>query len=328
MLLQNVVSWTLAQIAAPAEVTKQAARALDCCLAELESTASSSPVASFSGLNADGFPIEFAFSSRDEALRFTAEVATADLPAEAHLARAVALVQALSAQTLPAELVAQLCHLQSQGALRWGASISGRHARDKSTYKLYAEVPCSQAPLPLPLYAPLQAARLQQPPRLVMVGYEAESQRQELYFRSEGLVPGELTRIVHEVGLATRQRELEQAVEAAWDGSAEAAMARCWGLSLAGPRQGPCQALSLFKEANQVLGGDANTRSRLLALVEKLGVGRLDAYARLSASLAARAGSGAHGMLALTVAHGHSLEVRIGLSPAAAFRSTTRLLPT
>jgi hypothetical protein len=316
-LLRRAVDWALERIATPTSVVGRASAALNRCTEVLEATMWPGAVTHFSGLNGDGFPIEFAFSSRDDYVRFTAEAAAPEVPAEERVAYAEALLEALGAGPPPTALREQIVELQDRGPLVWGAAVSGRHAPSGDRFKLYAEVP--SPPRFERLDGELRAARLQRLPRLVMVGWESGSDRLERYFRSDGLAPGELTGILGVVRLGDRARELERAVAEAWQGSAEGALASTWGLSLAGTRDGTCDALSLFKEANRVLGGDARVRGDLLALVEKLGAGMLGAYERVSAPLGDRPGAGAHGMLAFTVARGRPLELRIGLNPGAAF---------
>jgi hypothetical protein len=317
--LREPLAWALGRVPAPAEVGARAAAALDRCAAALEATRWPGAVACFSGLNADGFPIELAFSSRDDTVRVTSEAAAPEVAAQGRFAHAHALLGALGAGPMPEALREAIEDTQRRGLLAWGAAVGGRHGPTGDRFKLYAEVP-SPARLG-PVDRELRGARLLRTPRLVMVGSEAGSDRLERYYRSDGLASGELPRILAAVGLGDRAPELGRAVEEAWGGTADAALAGTWGLSLAGPRDGTVEALSLFKEANRVLGGDARARARLLALVETLGAGSLGAYASLSAPLASRPGSGAHGMLAFTVARERPLELRIGLSPAAAWRA-------
>jgi hypothetical protein len=158
-------------------------------------------------------------------------------------------------------------------------------------------------------------------PRLVMIGCDAGAGTIEHYLRSDGLVPGELAKIVETCGLGDHVPELERAVSLAWQGSAGRALEGVWGLSFAGPCDGEVAAISLFKEANRLLGGDAMARDRLLGLVAELDAGELEAYARVSEPLSAGSSRGAHGMLAFTVARGQPLELRVGLNPLAAWRA-------
>jgi hypothetical protein len=313
-----VVNWALGRIAAQPEVARRAASALDRCVESLEATEWPGALSCFSGLNGDGFPFEFAFSSRDEQVRFTAEAAPPEVHSEQRLSLAGMLLEALGAEPLPAEVRQEIARLQGEGQLVWGSAVGARHGPSGDHFKLYAEVPSRVSNMPDPVF---RAARLQRSPIMVMVGWETRSNRLERYFRSDGLVPGELQRIVAAAGFEERTRELVNAVEAAWQGSADGALAGKWGLSLAGPVDGSCEALSLFKEANRMQGGDARTRSSLLNLVKQLGVGRLEAYERISAPFYGREGSGAHGMLAMTICRGRPLELRIGISPAAAFHA-------
>ncbi|MEO7690192.1 MAG: hypothetical protein ABIS51_12990 [Sphingomonas sp.] len=92
-----------------------------------------------STLTDDGFPVEFAWSSRDAAIRWTAEVGAPELPEEARLAAANALIEALGGSATG------LAHAASPTPLRFGAWLGGRHTEDGSRYKLYIERPVIDA---------------------------------------------------------------------------------------------------------------------------------------------------------------------------------------
>lgn len=89
-----------------------------------------------SRLTPDRSPVELAWTSRDPAVRWTAEVAAPEVASSARLALAAARA------SLPDATVAALAGLQRGGPLRYGAWLGGRHDEDGTDrFKVYAEVP-------------------------------------------------------------------------------------------------------------------------------------------------------------------------------------------
>jgi hypothetical protein len=317
-LLRQAVDWTMRRMGPPRAVAVRARASLDRAIAAIETTVWPGAVDYFSGLNADGFPVEFAFSSRDTAVRFTAEAAAPEVRAVERVDRAAALLDHAGV-TIPGRFIDIVSGLQAASSLAWGAAIGGRHDVSGDRMKVYVEVPQSRGAEYLD--PEIRGARMQQAPVQVMLGWESGAGRLERYFRTASLDPSELSRVLDAAGLGDRAGELLHAVAESWQGSASAALRERWGLSLAGPLGGPADVVSLFKEANLLFGGDARTRTRLLETVQTLHAGGFDDYSRVSEPLADSAGHGAHGILAFTVARGRPLELRIGLSPRAVIRA-------
>jgi hypothetical protein len=309
--LRDAVGWALARIAPPADVDARARAAIARCLDVLETSAWPEAIACFSGLNADGCPIELAFSSRDHAVRFTIEAAPPEVAEAERLARAERLLVDLGGGGIPDDLRAELVALQAAGPLAWGAAIAGRHAPAGDRFKLYVEVPALSR----------EVTGLRRAPRLVMIGWEHGSDVVERYHRCGPLTRDELHAALDDRGLGDRSRELAHAMSVAWSGSVDATLDTIWGLSLAGRRGGEVEVVSLFKEANRLFGGDARTRAGVLGLVDTLAAGELGAYARVAGSFVGRPGTGAHGMLAFTMGRGRPLELRVGVSVLAAWRA-------
>lgn len=118
----------------------------------------------FSSLTNTGLPVEFAWSSREAAVRWTAEVAapeTGDGERLAIAARALgwpggssssgsspvdaSSVDPLSTDPSPADLAPWLQH-QRDSALNFGAWASARHGEGPATVKLYADLPSGRLP--------------------------------------------------------------------------------------------------------------------------------------------------------------------------------------
>jgi hypothetical protein len=319
--LRDAVGWSLAQMAVDSRATARADAAVARCLAALDQSVWPEVVTRFSGLNADGCPLELAFSSRDQAVRFTCEAGVPELDERQRLAHATRLAAELGC-VVPEPQQHRIAAMQVDGPLAWGAAIAGRHDASGDRYKLYVEPqPASLACHAPVLAAMLQRAALQRAPRLVMIGCDPDTGTTEHYLRSDGLAPGELAKIAAACGFADRWSELAHAISLAWEGTADRALQGVWGLSFALSRDGDVAAMSVFKEVNRLFGGDAVARSRLLRLVAALDAGSLDAYARVSEPLATSPSSGVHGMLAITIAIDRPLELRVGLSPLAAWHA-------
>jgi hypothetical protein len=320
-LLREAIEWTIGRLDPPSDAAARARAAVDRCIGAIETTVWPGAAECFSGLNADGCPIEFALSSRDAAVRLTSEAAAPEVRTEERLERARRLLEGFGV-TIAAPVDAAVSRLQAAGPLVWGAAVGVRCDVSSDRLKLYAEVPRGAGTSVID--PTLAFARMRYPPALVMVGAESHTGRFERYFRASAIEPDAVVRMLDAIGLADRAGELLHAVEVSWRGSAEAALRDRWGLSIGGPSSGPPDAVSLFKEANRLFGGDARTRARLLDLAPSLDAGCFHAYERVSAPLADSSCRGAHGILSFTIARGRPLELRIGISPAAIFREAQR----
>lgn len=89
-----------------------------------------------STLTPGGYPLEFAWSSRDPAIRWTAEVTGPEVPAAERLSVALAVLQRLGRVVeLPNEL-----EDSAGSSTRFGAWLGGRHRGATDAYKLYLEL--------------------------------------------------------------------------------------------------------------------------------------------------------------------------------------------
>jgi hypothetical protein len=98
-------------------------------------------------LTNSGFPVEFSWSTRHTALRWTAEVAGPETPKEERLAIATELAGADTGW---------LGEIQAGRRLRYGAWLGGRHLGERDELKVYAEFPTG-APAALPVHHPVLA---------------------------------------------------------------------------------------------------------------------------------------------------------------------------
>jgi hypothetical protein len=96
-------------------------------------------------LTNSGFPVEFSWSTRHTALRWTAEVAGPETPKEERLAIATELAGADTEW---------LGRIQAGRRLRYGAWLGGRHLGERDELKVYGEFPTG-APAALPVHHPV-----------------------------------------------------------------------------------------------------------------------------------------------------------------------------
>jgi hypothetical protein len=147
--------------------------ALDVCLTPLDRSAWPSVAWGFSRLTTTHFPVEFGFSTHDDRLRATLEVAGPETPDDLRLDAALSLATALGGAAPEAAKVAAWRELQSAAPLRWGCWLSLRQAERGVGVKLYIEAPRG-----------VTAEGIDHLPgsRLHMVGYDLNSRAAEYYF--------------------------------------------------------------------------------------------------------------------------------------------------
>jgi len=118
----------------PAAAARQA---LGEVLAPLGSAPASDSPWSGSDLTPDGFPVAFAWSSRDEAIRWVAEIAGADVAPAARIEAACGMLERLTGQPVPAD--SPSVPMSGRSGLRFGARIGGWHSGREDRFRLYVE---------------------------------------------------------------------------------------------------------------------------------------------------------------------------------------------
>ncbi len=123
------------------ELQKQIRATLEILLAEIRS--SPQPETAWEGgtLNKNGFPVEFTFASQDASIRYTTEVAGAEVSPSERLSHTQQQLANLEATQLPETVITRLHQIQITDSLKWGAWIGVRHRSEGDRYKLYVEVP-------------------------------------------------------------------------------------------------------------------------------------------------------------------------------------------
>lgn len=303
--------------AAPASV-QEAGAVLQILLREIYD--SPEPAAwHFSRLTGDGFPVEFAFTTTDVDIRYTAEIADLRIPADERLVLACQRLRLLGQPEIPASLLELLSQAQKDKVLSYGAWVGGRHSPQGNTFKLYTELP----EMALEHYQPLLES-LQIPwPHLAdrplsprMFGYNLTSGRVEVYYRVPKLEVYHLARLTAPCQLSERSCELQHFLEKAYGYPLfEKLPGGSVGISYSYSPDRSSAIFTLFMFARTFWGGDASIRRKLSILAEKYGWD-VTLYQRITAPLAARnTWNTYHGLLGFVMAPGTPISISLGVRP-------------
>lgn len=248
---------------------------------------------SFSRLTNTGLPVEFAWTSREAAVRWTAEVAAAEIADQDRLARAA---QALD---WTGDLAPWLRH-QRDAKLKFGAWASARHG-DALTSKLYVDLPEGRLP---------DAWR----------GRHALFDSALMFWRMCGVNPDgglEFYARANELDLATLRQlaratlgDAEPMVRRLAQVVAANDLPRPSGISLALSAEGQVRALTWFTFAKAIFRDDAQTTACLRGLGEGVS-------AQVYAALAAGPSDGRwrHGMVGVGADIAGNAWVQCGVRP-------------
>ncbi len=247
----------------------------------------------FSRLTSSHHPVEFGFSTHEDRLRVTLEVAGPETPDHDRLDAALRLLSALGVPAPPARCVASWKSLQADGSLRWGCWLGLRQTSRGFAAKLYVEAP--RGATAAPWSNRVAGARLR------MLGHDPASGRTELYFALPAMAAAEVAARLSGFGLADADGMLD-------------ALASVIGLPLAAaalwPRLGasvcddPGDA-AFFLNSKSVTGGGEAVRRRMLA-------GASTGYAALFGP-PSTAVAPDHGVLTLTP-RARGVELRVGIA--------------
>jgi hypothetical protein len=272
-----------------------------------------------SHLTGDGFPVEFAFTTADDRLRYTVEPGSAaDTPQE-RLEKALALVNRLSGATVPQGMVAAWRQAQRGADLRYGAWVAGRHGLTGDEYKLYVEMPGVEGDVPLAADGPALYPRPQLGDRTAsarMVAFSPQSGQHEIYYRVPSMLPGHVLRVLTAAGLEAHKEELLSTLGEAygypWD---ERLPGESVGFSYSLDRQAQPQAVTLFFFGRVFWGGDARIREKFGCWSTALGWDD-SRYQYITLPLADQhAWTTRHGILGFTLARDGRQHLSIGVRP-------------
>ena len=256
----------------------------------------------FSRLTNTGLPVEFAWSSRETALRWTREVAPPETPDADRLQLAA---EQLGWPVDPQPLLRPWQRLQQAQELRFGAWLGERMSASGRATKLYADIPCGVL-LPARLTDP--HAWLRSPVfHWRMVGLNADAS-EELYAQTTDLdLRGLLDLCQHLFGSAAPGSALARPLTQLCGGHD---LPRPSGLSVVFDREQRPRALTWFCFAKAVFRDDVQVRQTLLSVVDGAAAGL---YAALSDGPAD--GRWRHGMVGAGVDAGATTWLQCGLRP-------------
>ncbi|MDH5346284.1 MAG: hypothetical protein OEW13_00130 [Nitrospira sp.] len=261
----------------------------------------------FSSLTNTGYPVEFAWSSRDPSLRFTFEAAPAEMPDHHRLPKALATLAEWGVDRFHAAHELQSMQISTQ--LKFGAWIGVRCSENDTTYKLYVELPpglCTTSWAQSVLDNSSLSLRI---PDAVwrMAGFNPAGEI-ELYARTGNLESVTLRSLVRQLdgNPAIFLELVERLVR-------QPELPATSGISLAFDTGGAFAGLTLFAFAKHLCSSDAQVHDALLALAKPNDYDT-DLYEALSAGK--DDGHWRHGMLGFGFQRHTGTWIQAGLRPA------------
>lgn len=260
----------------------------------------------FSSLTNTGYPIEFAWSSRNRDLRFTFEAAPAEIPDHQRLPQALATLAALGVHGFHA--TDELQRAQRDTKLKFGAWIGARCSEKDVAYKLYIELPSALVSSSwVQSVLDKSAITIPRPHMLWRMAGLSTTGGIELYARTTNLEAMTLRSLVHQldgnsvtflelVEGCVRQRELPATS----------------GISFAFDTTGAFAGLTLFVIAKHLYSSDGHVRNALLALAKPNGYDTA-LYEALSGGT--EDGFWRHGMIGVGFQRGVGTWIQTGLRP-------------
>jgi hypothetical protein len=236
-------------------------------------------------LNPTGAPLELSFNLSSQDLRYTMEVGGYETTPAGRLSCIDALLTDLGVCSDCGGVAREFPALQPELQLAWGAWLGVRQSyRNTHTvptqYKIYAEVQCvsnAAAKSLLERYLGIAPAPTGQYLPLVMVGAALGAERCEFYFDlgSRTFTLTRLRGLLDRVGLARRLDDLVAMInsfEFRHGRTADALPRAHYGFSYSVLPGGHSPVLSVFTFADDLAGGDAWIRRKVLALACRRGI--------------------------------------------------------
>lgn len=266
-------------------------------------------------LTGNGFPVEFAFTTADDRLRYTVEPAGPDDGPRRRFEVAAGLLGMLSGSDLPEEPADALRWLQSRRELTYGAWLGGRHGPTDDEFKIYVEAPEADGPdeLPFDLPRPHPSGGI---PRRRMIAYSPTARQYEVYYHLDALESYQLPRLLAPCGLESRTEELLDYLVEAYGRSFRAGqLGKSVGVSYTARASGEARSVTLFFFAGAFWGSDARIRQEFGRLSRAMGWDD-SRYQRLTAELATcQTWKTFHGIFGVTLGRGGHLSISAGVRP-------------
>jgi hypothetical protein len=306
----SVARGVAARGGSPASAAR-AVQGLEQCLRRFDESTQPATAWDFSALNGDGSPLELAFSSVDDKLRYTIEVGGPELAAHARLGVALDLCEVLGGLTPPRDEVAFWQSLQTGAPLRWGAWLGVRQGDPLDRVKIYVEVPSSGRSA-----SGSERYRIAPDSQLVMLGYDCAGATSEYYFRQPPILDPPAFEALQQRHFQSSQRA---AVLAAFAELCQvpARTAMRWinfGYSVSSRPEGCEPVLTLFARSRS-LGNAARVREFFLGHERNAGKAS-STYRDIVGSLAPGALPD-HGTVGVSAHDDGRIEARVGLSGGA-----------
>lgn len=281
---------------------------------------------SYSQLNNDGAPVEFTFSSLDDEVRYTVEVAGPDVQSKDRLTYVARLLSSLIPEASFEEIVTTFKRVQSERALRWGAWLGIRHQRDGEQYKVYAEVPQEDSSQANELIAQYLGSMPTLPnsrkTQLVALGQTLGSTRREFYLvlSDLGLQEAEIAHLLCPFGLENGEAKLLELMrdvrKVIFDSDMRSPLPEIeYAFSYSLLPGGKQPVFSIFTMAADYIGSDALTRYSLMVTAHRRGW-PWESYAMLTEPIARQINRCAyHNVLAFILLPNEQCGMHISLSP-------------
>jgi hypothetical protein len=271
----------------------------------------------FSGLTADGSPLEFTFSSVDNHMRFTVDAAPPERENHERIAAACDLAACLGHERLVADDLFRWTQMQQNRKLSWGARLGVRESGGQEKVKYYLEVPLeAQASIRTIINPPLSDSIV------VMIGCDPQGGASEYYFRQQKLSKVQLDCLVSGLGDDRVQGGIQDAIEHLCGMPIASALEWTnFGYSLVQQEQSAISQLTCFVRC-RAIGGADRVRQRMLEWMPD-SVRRHSLYYRLVAHLPKQEVPD-HGVISLSCTQSGGPEMRVGLSSAALSRLLLR----
>lgn len=270
-----------------------------------------------------GYPFEFTFSTLNDGIRYTIEIAPPKQAPHSRLTHAHTLLQEFDNASFDEEGFAFLKEVQNGGTLRYGAWIGVRHRENDTTFKVYAEVPPEGEATAMNFLN----SRLCRPVgingrliNLQMIGWYPVTGELEFYFRICEMRPWEIVGLMHPIGLESNNKILFELLQAVYGRPIYQKMpgSLCgfsYTLPLTETTDASTRTFSFFAFAETLFGDDAGAHRKLLRYFDRLGID-MSYYANLSAPTIRHRGRWTHhGMFGLTVGQDIAPISHIGLRP-------------
>lgn len=269
----------------------------------------------FSCLTGNGFPVEFSFSTNDNALRFVSEINGPECSYADRVYYVQHLLESCNVPVLPSNLLHEIVGLQSNSHLDYGVWMGCRLTQEGRKYKLYFEMPPGSKEVTERYLGekPLLADRTE---RLRMLGYDPVSGRTELYFRANDLELRHLKELLLYVNLENQFEplvELIQGMTNRWRG--EVLPSNPVGFSISISPTGAPPIFGIFLFARSLCCSDKAIRQKVMKLSEHRGW-EMDLYNAFTRPIADRTSFlTAHGMFSFIAAAGVEPFMHVGVSP-------------